>query len=194
MKKAQVQVQVAEEDVDDVIEIAARIMMEEEGQLTLAELQEVGEELDIPAEYIERAQKQLQTDRAQAKVQLQKELEDKKRFKMVGLFGGVGLVSVVSLWTLITASTLSSLHAEVEASKAQVQNVQARKQTVAEMLKDRPNSPDKDAELIGAENRIRVETKRYSDAASKYNSKSNGIFGGIASSLTGLPKQVPASP
>ena len=52
---------------------------------------------------------------------------------------------------------------------------------------------DSDAELLGAENRVRVEQKRYDEAAAKYNAEARGVGAGLARTFVGLPAEVPMS-
>lgn len=194
MKKAELKVEVAHDDVDDVVEIATRMMVEDEGKMSLEEVQAVGEELDIPAEYIARAQTQLVEKRAKQKQELEAEAASRRTLVTMSTVGVAALAFIIMVWIGATASSLGSLHAQVVSTQAQVQNVTERKESVVELYKDRPTSPDKDAELVGAENRIRVETKRYSEAASAYNAKVRGFPGNIARTFKGLPSEVPASP
>lgn len=194
MKRQELKVQVAEADVDDVIEIAAKMMAEEEGQLSLTELQEVGEELDIPAEYVERAQKELVEQRKREKAELEAKVAFKRNVFLAGGGAAVVLALVLGVGTMTTGSTLAAIHADVEAARAQVENVKARKASVEELYKGQPDSPDKMAELMGAENRVRVETKRYSEAAAAYNRKADGLFAGMARAVKGLPAEVPTTP
>ena len=193
MKKAQVQteVQIAEEDVDDVVGLAMRMMHEEEGQLSLREMQEVGEELDIPPEYIERAQAELQRERAATRAAEQQEAQRTAKLKRTVTLGVVVVAGVLLLWTGVAVSSLTSLHASVQTQAAQVANVTERKATVVEMYQGRADSPDKDAEIIGAENRIRVETKRYAELAGEYNAAAGSFPVALVRPLFGLPASVP---
>lgn len=194
MKRAELKVEVAQDDVDDVVEIATRMMIEDEGKLTLEELQEVGEELDIPAEYIARAQTQLVEQRAKQKQELEAKAAQRRSTVTIGAVGVSAIIFVVMFWTGMTASSLAKLHGAVVSSQAQIANVTERRAAVVELYKNRPDSPDKDAELVGAENRIRVETKRYAEAAAAYNAKASGFPGSLARAFKGLPAQVSTSP
>lgn len=196
MKKTELQteVQIDEADVDDVVEIATRMMQEEEGQLSLAELQEVGEELDIPPEYIARAREELARQREVAQREAAAEAESKRKLRTTLTYVGLAVAAVVIVWGAIAASQLSDLHAAVEAQAAQVENVVARRATVAAHYADRPDGPDKDAEIVGAENRIRVESKRYADAATAYNAAARKFPAALVRPLTGLPAEVPTLP
>lgn len=177
---------VAEDDLDDVIEIALRMMQDEEGALTEEEVKEVAAELDIPAEYIERARAQLEKTRLEQK----QELERKKKQKLyVGM--GAGAVSIVFLLVIGSAySSVSSLHNAVETQSAQVDNMTTRQKEMDRLMASKPDSVDKTAELVGARNRVRVETKRYNDLVNQYNDSASGPLGSIVTSLTGLPAEM----
>lgn len=196
MKKAQVQteVKVAEADVDDVVEIALQMMDEDEGQLSLEELREIGDDLDIPAEYIERAQTELQKTRAETKAETKAKTEQQAAVIRKALLGGGIVVLLVTGWAYFALSGLSTLHAAVEAQGAQVANVTARKTEVLKAYAGKPDSPDKTAEVIGAENRIRVENKRYSEFAADYNAAAGQFPAVIFHGVAGLPDSVPVTP
>lgn len=192
--ETQTDVQVAHADVDDVVEIAARMMAAEEGLLSAEELHEIGRDLDIPEEYMERARKELEVKRKAAERKEREERAERELRKKVLIGGSAALVLVLAIWTFGASSSLRGLHADVEAQRAQVENVRARKVTVTEMYRGRGPSPDRDAELIGAENRIRVESKRYAELAAKYNARAQSFPGSLATALTSLPSSVPANP
>jgi hypothetical protein len=181
------------DDVDDVIGIAAEMMREEEGRLDQADLHAVGEELDIPPEYIERARVELRRRREQQSKDLAERTATRKKLAL-GAMATTGVVALVTgLLYASTAADLRERYADVQSRAAQVENVRARKAAIVQQLAGRPPSPDKDAELVGAENRIRVESKRYAEAATSYNQASGGWFAGWAASVAGLPEHVPVT-
>lgn len=179
------------DDIDDVIGIAAELMRQDEERIDRADLHTVGRELDIPPEYIEKARTELAHRRAEQTRLAAESSAKKKRVAMVVGATAAALVIVFALAYASTVSTLRDRHTAVQSHAAQVANVRARRTTVVQQLADRPASADKDAEIIGAENRIRVETKRYADAAAAYNQAAAGWFGAWAASVAGLPPQVP---
>ncbi len=182
------------EDVDDLVGIAAEMMNHDEGRLDREDLNAVGRELDIPPEYMERARVELARRRAEAaRVAAAK--------KALRTRIGIGAAAAAALATVIvgfayssTASDLHALHEDVEARAAQVRNVEARQQSVTARLGDREPTPDVDAELIGADNRVRVETQRYGTAAADYNEAVSGAWASWVAGVAGLPGHVPSEP
>jgi len=56
-------------------------------------------------------------------------------------------------------------------------------------------APDRevDAEIAGAENRVRIERKRYDEAAADYNRVAGGFNARWVTIFSGHPKRVPMS-
>ncbi len=192
--ETETEVRVDDEDLDDVIEIASRMMMDEEESLSLDELREVGRDLDIPEEYLDRARKELEVQRAEERKAERRALEEKKSGRLIVASVAALLTALLLGWIGFAHSALSTLHAELETARAQVENVRERQADIEKLYEERAASPDRDAELIGAQNRVRVETKRYSELAAKYNARAAGLAGGVATALTSLPGEVPVSP
>lgn len=182
---------VQRDDIDDLIGVAVEIKEKDEQSLTIEDMEEVALELDIEPEYVEQARAELQRRREEQEKKAAREERARATRKKWAVIGGVGVVAVFGIWSAATLSTLGSLHSEVEATRAQVQNVRERKKAVVDQLKGRPASADRDAELVGAENRIRVETKRYSEAAARYNEAATSFPAPIVRPISGLPSEVP---
>jgi hypothetical protein len=182
------------DDVDDVIGLAAELMQQDQETLGVEDLKEVGAELDIPPEYIDRARTELRQRRERETEARQVALATRQRRVKVGAISAAVVLVVSLLWGSSAVSTLREHHADVEAARAQVDNVRARKEAVVQQLAGRPESADKDAELIGAENRIRVETKRYADAAARYNAARGGFPASWLAPMVGLPDAVAVAP
>ncbi len=87
-------------------------------------------------------------------------------------------------------SELSELYAEVGRAHAQVLNVRERQAATLQQWLEAPASPDRDAEISGAENRVRIERARYDEAASAFNAASAGPWGGLCAAVYGLPHAV----
>lgn len=185
---------VEREDVDDVIELASRMHEEERDRLDVADLHAVGAELDLPPEIVERARVQL-AERRQEEVRTSAaRAELRRRRARWAAVSAVLLALVLGVWGQATASALGERHAAVTAQAAQVENVRARQREVEELLAGRPSSPDRDAELIGAGNRVRVETQRYALAAAAYNEAAARAPAAWVRPLAGLPREVPLLP
>ena len=82
---------------------------------------------------------------------------------------------------------------EVDKSKAQLSNVMERQDAVRKRLANAKASRSKDAELAGAENRVRIQRKRYDEGASEYNRMAKGLLNGIWCTVFRLPSAVPLS-
>jgi uncharacterized membrane protein YgcG len=107
--------------------------------------------------------------------------------------------SAAALATLLIAilfaihAHLGSLRAEVDRSRAQVRNVRERQVAVRAQWATAPPSSDRDAELSGAENRVRIERKRYDEAAAAYNAAAGSGFTGLCARWFGMPAHVSLS-
>ncbi len=181
------------DDVDDIIGIAAELRSEEAETLSLADLKEVGQELDIEPCYIERAVKALEQRRQTASRQVQLEAVRSTRLKRRLLIGGAVLVAVLAVATFWGQHGLRHDYAQVQLRRAQVRNVLERQLSVEKRYRQAPPSPERDAELSGAENRVRIERRRYDQAATEYNTNAGGLLRRLCAPLFGFPKQVPLS-
>jgi len=188
------------DDVDDVIGLAAELRAREAGELTLADLEEVGRELDIEERYVRQAVAALDAKRreaARAEEQAQERRRERARL-LARLAAGVAAAALVlglGAW-LVGGSVERELrvhHADVEAKRAQVVNVLERKAAAERQWRDAPASPGRDAELSGAENRVRIERKRYDEAAARYNAARGGSFTSFWARRAELPERVPMS-
>lgn len=185
---------VERDDVDDVIGLATEMMHADREALSAADLEAVGAELDLPREYVERARVELARRRETAERQQVAELARRRRAVRLAAGAGAALAAVLAVWSSVAVSSLRTRHAAVTAQAAQVENVRARRVSVGELLDGRAPSPDVDAERIGAENRVRVETQRYAEAAAAYNDAAARFPASWVGPLVGLPAQVPLVP
>lgn len=181
------------EDVDDVIGVAARLKDADADTLTVEELEEVAAELDIEPEYVSRAVEALRQRRAQAQKQLQQQKQRRKAIMaaiialVVAILGGLGVTAAVGQGGLHQRAN------EVSQRRAQVVNVLERQQGVERRLKGQEMTPDREAEIIGAENRVRVEARRYDQAATEYNNYTRSLPGRVGAKVTDLPDKMPLS-
>ena len=181
------------DDVDDVIGIAAELKNEVSEQLTIADLEQVAAELDIEPRYVQRAVARLEQRRRRAAEVEKVRRERRRRLLRRTLTTVAAIVAVLILVPLWTQSGLRGDLGEVERQKAQVRNVIERQEAVARQWNEAPPSPDRDAELSGAENRVRIERARYDEAAARYNTQAGGPLGRLTATLFGLPARVPLS-
>lgn len=101
---------------------------------------------------------------------------------------GVGVLLVVALAaTFVTQASVIAANADLQRQRAQLQNVRERQHVVLEQWGRSPASPDRDAELSGAENRVRIERARYDEAAAAYNAKVGSLWSGFVARMFGLP-------
>ena len=137
-------------------------------RLTAEELAEVGEDLGIEQKYIDQAREELGKRRETVALQAVAAAKRAKTLR-VGL-GGAAVVCVLvfGAWSALASSSLGDREAALSAHRAQVASARERQASVHKLFANRPDSPDKDAELVGAENRVRVELKRCNEALSKY--------------------------
>lgn len=191
---------IARDDVDDVIGHAEGIRKEDEGKLSLDDMRAVGRELDIEEKYIDKAVAKRETEKREAKeAEVVARAERQRQLALarkVGIGAAAALVlSMLVIWLGASsrASELRGLDAEVARARAQLVSVSERQAKVETEYRSRAASPDRDAELLGAENRVRVERMRYDEAAAAYNAARSSSFGGWASSLYGVPERAALS-
>jgi cell division protein FtsB len=182
------------EDVDDIIAAAERLRADAEDDLTPQELADIGAELGIPAEYVEQARQKLEARRA--KHERDAKRREKRRAKIALVAGAVILSAgaIFGLWSYSSLSGLRDAYALVEQQRAQVDNVRDRKAAIERQFEGREPSLEKDAELIGAQNRLRVEIKRLNEAAAHYNRQARGFPASLWTGSEELPEQVEMAP
>lgn len=184
---------IAYEDVDDVIGLAARLKEADEERLTVEELEEVARELEIEPEYVARAVDALRRRRLE-QAERSQATQARRRKLVVGVAAVVaGLCGVVVATGLVGRGGLSERLSTSKQKRAQVVNVVERRARVEARLKGLPQTPDREAELIGSENRVRIETKRYDEAAARYNTYASSIPGLVAVALFRMDARLPLS-
>ena len=181
------------DDVDDVIGVAAELRQQDEARLTVDELEEVAVELGIEERYVERAIETLKTRRAEEKRRTEQARLARTRRLRYGLILGGTVLVVLGVASYAGQASLRGQLSEVQRTRAQVRNVTERQQAVQQRHRDSSPSPDRDAELAGAENRVRIERARYDKAAATYNASAGGPFASLYAPLFGLPTSVPLS-
>lgn len=119
-----------------------------------------------------------------------------ERRKTALVLAGVATLSVLMLLVGAAASThgeLRTAYAEVTRARAQVENVRERQVAVTRRLAGTGDSAEREAELSGAENRVRIERARYDVAAAAYNAVVGSPWSGLCARLFGLPARAPLS-
>ncbi len=181
------------EDVDEVIGIAERMMQKQESALSDEELQEVGAELGIPAEYVDRARNELQRRREKERERKKRRRRRRRRWKRRLTIGATVAGVIFGLWSWVAVSNLRQTHARIESQRAEIANQQDRKEAIEEQFADQPDSPEKQAQLTGSENRLRVAIQRYNRAAADYNRRAGSFPAALWAPLVGLPADVPTA-
>ncbi|MCA9518318.1 MAG: LemA family protein [Myxococcales bacterium] len=180
------------DDVDDVIGIASEMEDVARERLSVEELESVARDLEIPTEYVRPAVDELRRRRAAELAAVA--ARQRKRRLAFAVAGGV--IVALTLWVVVTGSGLSGLVTDAARQRAQVVNVMQRQAaTTAGLAGGGGGATERErhAELSGAENRVRVERKRYDDVVAEYNAGAVGFPGGLARTLYGLPKTLPFS-
>ncbi|MFP4596688.1 MAG: hypothetical protein ACLFVJ_00465 [Persicimonas sp.] len=188
---------IAYEDVDDVIALAERLRADDQEMLSDEELEEVGADVGIPARYIEQAKRDLAEQRAQEQRQAKQAEREaaraaKTRRKLaIGAAAAIALLgSILAIWSMSATSELRGLHAEVESHRAEVDNVRARKVAIERQFADRPDSLEKDAQIVGSQNRLRVAIRRYNEAVARYNAEAQSFPNTLWTGSESLPTRV----
>jgi hypothetical protein len=141
----------------------------------------------------QRAQAELRERKAEER---RLELESSARTRFLS-FVGVGVALIAALGTAAALQQagrgVTNAWADVERARAQVVNVRQRQAEVLARFGGQPPSPEQEAEVSGAANRVRVERRRYDEAAAAYNATAAGTLARAAAWLRGLPRAAPAS-
>ncbi len=191
--QTETQTQVHTEDVDDIIGLAAQMKDAEAEHLTVQDLEDVAQELDIEPRYVKRAIEKLKAQRASLKLEEERKSKRLKAWLSVPVLALLVPVLVLAGFAFSGASTLEQHHVVVEQKRAQVVNVRERQERIEAKLKGLPMTPDREAELVGSENRVRIETRRYDEAAAAYNRFAVTSRGKLGTMISKEPVRVPLS-
>lgn len=112
------EVRIPEDIAPEVLALASRYYARSTQSYSLSELMQAGAEVQIPAEFIEQAIREIQAQQVQ-KLELQKR---SRHMRQILLKIGAGVVAVSALWSIWTYNSLSSNASNVEAAWAQVEN------------------------------------------------------------------------
>jgi hypothetical protein len=193
---------VAFDDVDDLIHTATRLMQKDTAPETLTtdDLKRIGQELDIPARYIDQAMEVLeQRRREQERARLEAERARQARRALVRKVAlvstgvTVALAGVLGLWGVSARNGLNTSLQEVTRQRVQVHTALERRQQTQERYATSTPGPERDAQLSGADNRVGVEQRRYNEAATAYNASASAFPRSLVVRLSGMPASVPLS-
>ncbi|KYF72265.1 hypothetical protein [Sorangium cellulosum] len=177
------------EDVDEVIALAARLAEADKDRLRIEDLERVGAELEIPPHHVRRAAEELAMRRQREAAQ---QLAARRRLRWAGA-ALAAIVLVLGGVILSARASLEQARAEVQRRRAQVENVVERRERTRARHEGAAPSPERDAELAGADNRVSIERRRHDEDASAYNALASGLSEQLAARLFGLPTRVPLS-
>lgn len=189
---------IAYDDVDDLIHTATRLMQKDSAPdtLTVEDLRKIGQELDIPAEYVDRARVVLE-ERRQQEARDREEAARRAQARRAALRRGAwvaaAVAGVLALSAMQVRNGLQGSLAEVTRQRAQMHNVVERRARVQERYATSEVGPERDAQLSGADNRVSVEQRKYDEAATRYNASASAFPTSWLVRLTGLPSTVPLS-
>lgn len=181
------------DDVDDVIGLAARLDMEAEDRLTIEEVEAVAAELDIEPQHVREAARTLKDDRAAARAEAVARASLRRKIMAVAAAAVTAVLLGLAALTGVGHTGLTNRYAAVEASRAQVVSVLERQEKVETRYRGLTLDRDREAEIIGAENRVRVETRRYDTAAAEYNRYASGLSASLARAAFDHPARVKLS-
>ncbi|MGE0327462.1 MAG: TPM domain-containing protein [Polyangiaceae bacterium] len=140
-----------------------------------------------------RAQAMLRKRQAKERKAARTRADGRRRAALWATGIAFALVVLVLGASLQKQSELKGFDADVARARAQVDNVQERQREVQKRYASREAGAAKDAELDGAENRVRIERARYDQAAQRYNAAAGSAWGGFCAKLWGLPRSKPLS-
>lgn len=141
----------------------------------------------------QRAQAEARERRAEER-KLELEGASRRRFTLF-VSGGVALMIALGATAALQREGrgVTAAWAEVERTRAQVVNVRQRQAEVLARLGAPPFSVEQEAEVSGSANRVRVEQRRYDEAAAAYNAVTGSTLARLAARLQGRPATVPTS-
>ncbi len=171
------------QDVDEVIGLASELLHADEESLSLEDVEDIGRQLDIPAEYVQQAVQALGERQRLAR----KAAAKRERFRHIIWTTLAVALLVVGVVSMRAHQSLVSLWGDVDQARSQVQSVLERRTEVQARLHGEELTSTREAELAGADNRVRIEMRRYDEAAAVYNTRAGAFPGSLWVSLFGLP-------
>ena len=175
------------DDLDDIIGIAERLQEEDTDKMSFEEIAAVAKELDISVEYLQKAIDELKKKRLLEEQESKKQTELEKTHKTMRTKGTVFFIVVGLVSGFYSYGSLTAKVAEVELHHSNVAGALERQKNTEKRYKEASRTAAVDAELDGAENRVRIAQQRYDRAASQYNSTSLSMLHRPWVSLLGFP-------
>ncbi len=139
------QITIPEEIAPEVLELASRYYGQQIQSYSPSDLVAAGKEVDIPAEFVEQAIRDVQKQH-QAKAQRQQQAQKQRQ---ILLKIAAGMVVVVTIWSIWTYNSLTSSNSKVEAAWAQVENqLQRRTDLIPNLVTVTQNYAKHEKELV----------------------------------------------
>ena len=180
---------VAVSDVDDVIGVAEELKAKAADEMSVAEVQSVGRELELSDAVVSRAVDELEKRRRREALEVRARTRAVRR-RVTMIAGALGLVLAAML---VAQSSLRGAWTRVEQQRAQMRTVIERQTSVQARYATEAPGASRDAALSGAENRVAIERRRYDQVASDYNRDAQGLPGSLVRGMSGLPARAPLS-
>lgn len=184
---------VAYTDIEDVIAAAAKARDAEADSISVEEIEAIAADLDIPAHLVAPAVQEVRRRREVKLAAERAQEEQRARRTKLATRAAAALAAVLLVAGGYTWSGLREAWFAVAQQRSQVINVVERRAETRAQWADAAESADKHAELSGAENRVRIERKRYDERVTEFNSRASGPLARLVGLLTGYPAQLPLS-
>jgi LemA protein len=112
------EIRIPEDIAPEVLTLASRYYANQQESYSVSELVYAGSEVQIPAEFIEQAIREIQAQREQQREQQKRAHKQRQVLQKIG----AGVVVVSALWSIWTYNSISSTASKVQAAWAQVEN------------------------------------------------------------------------
>ncbi len=136
---------IPEEIAPEVLELASRYYANHTQSYSASDLVAAGKEVDIPAEFIQQAIRDVELKRKQQ----QHEQKRLAHFRQRLLIIGAGIVAALTVWMGITYNSLQNSNVRVEAAWAQVENqLQRRADLIPNLVTVTQNYAKQEKDLV----------------------------------------------
>ena len=181
------------DDLDDLIGIAERLREEDTDKMSFEEMAAIAKELNISPEYLQKAIKELEKKRQQEEEDKQKSIQEQKASAKTLKYTSFAIGGVLFLSCLFSYASLSGKDADVELQRSMVGNALERQKVVQKRYGKESPTPEVNASIDGAENRVRIAKQRYDKAATVYNATARSFLHRPWAGLLGFPSKQPLS-
>ncbi len=120
---------VSDDDIADIIQIAHRLQREDEAeaqQLTVEDLGEIAEDLDIDRAYVEKAIELRRDARAKAEADARAKARQRQRVMVIAGISGAVVLALALILALVGSSSLSEQHDRVQEARGRLDQVLQR--------------------------------------------------------------------